>query len=141
MTPNDLAQLHARSFTTPRPWQAEEFADLLASERCFLLAEPQGFVLGRVIADEAELLTVAVAPEARRRGTGARLVAAFAQAARARGAVTAFLEVAEGNVAARALYDASGWAESGRRRAYYHHPDGSAEDALVMVLPLAAPAV
>lgn len=141
MNAQALAELHAACFTTPRPWSAAEFADFLASPLCFLLTEEEGFLLGRVIADEAELLTVAVAPEARRQGTGARLLAAFAQAAKARGAATAFLEVAEPNTAARALYAQAGWAQAGRRKGYYHSPEGVALDAIVMTLSLAPPQI
>ncbi|MEZ5684966.1 MAG: GNAT family N-acetyltransferase [Paracoccaceae bacterium] len=140
MTPEDLARLHAACFTTPRPWSAAEFADFLASRFCFLRRETGGFVLGRVVADEAELLTLAVAPEARRRELGARLVAAFAAEAHARGATTGFLEVAENNAPARALYLATGWRESGRRRGYYQTPDGARIDALLMARALAPPA-
>ena len=136
MTPEALADLHARCFTTPRPWSAAEFADFLGSRFCFLLREPAGFLLGRVIADEAELLTVAVDPAARRQGMGARLLTGFATTARARGATTAFLEVAVGNAPAQALYRQAGWVETGRRKAYYHAPDGTAEDALVMTCDL-----
>lgn len=132
MTPEALADLHARCFTTPRPWSAAEFADFLGSRFCFLLTEPAGFLLGRVIADEAELLTVAVDPAARRQGMGARLLTGFAATASARGATTAFLEVAAGNTPAQALYRQAGWVETGRRRGYYHAPDGTAEDALLL---------
>ena len=132
MTPDVLADLHARCFTTPRPWSTAEFADFLGSRPCFLLTEPAGFLLGRVIADEAELLTVAVDPAARRQGMGARLLAGFAATARARGATTGFLEVAAGNLPAQALYRQAGWVEAGRRKRYYHAPDGTAEDALVL---------
>lgn len=135
MTPAALAALHARCFTTPRPWSEAEFAELLGTPFTFLLTAPSGFLLGRVIAGEAELLTVAVAPEARRLGSGRALLAGFAQAARARGADSAFLEVAEDNAPARALYAAAGWAEAGRRRGYYHTPDGRRIDALVLTLP------
>lgn len=136
MTPDDLAALHARCFVTPRPWTAAEFADLLAAPGAFLLTESSGFLLGRVIAGEAELLTVAVDPLARRQGSGRALVLQFAAEARARGAQSAFLEVAEGNEPARALYAACGWQAAGRRRGYYRHPDGRAEDALVLTLVL-----
>jgi ribosomal-protein-alanine N-acetyltransferase len=139
MRAEDLARLHAACFTTPRPWSAAEFADFQASPLCFLLEEPAGFVLGRVIADEAELLTLAVAPQARRQGIGARLVAAFAAQATRRGAETAFLEVAASNAAAQALYARTGWTLAGRRKRYYHAPDGTAEDALVLRLGLARP--
>ena len=108
MRPAVLAALHARCFTMPRPWSEAEFAELLESPHAFLVTAPGGFLLGRVIAGEAELLTVAVAPESRRRGTGRALLQAFSEAARARAADTAFLEVAEDNAPARALYRAAG---------------------------------
>lgn len=132
MTPKELAALHMRCFTLPRPWSADEFADLLASRGIFLLARPSGFLLGRVIAGEAELLTLAVDPDARRLGMGAALTQEFAQRAAAMGADCAFLEVAENNAAARALYASCGWSDAGRRRRYYA-PD---LDAIVMRLEI-----
>lgn len=139
MTPDDLAALHARCFTTPRPWDAAAFAGFLTDPLAFLLVEGDaGFLLGRAVAGEAELLTLAVAPEARRRGLGRKLVARFLYQARLRGADQAFLEVSEDNPAARALYQRAGFAESGRRRGYYRRPDGSAVDAVVMARGLSA---
>lgn len=132
MSPGDLAAIHARCFIRPRPWAAAEFASLLQSPHAFLLSRPDGFLLGRAIADEAELLTLAVAPEARRRGMARDLVAAFAATSRARGAARAFLEVAADNLAAQALYRGAGWHDAGRRRRYY----GPDLDAVVMTLPL-----
>ncbi len=76
---------------------------------------PAGFALYRAVAGEAELLTISVLPEARREGLGAGLLAACEDGARASGAARLFLEVAEGNVAARALYDRAGYRECGRR--------------------------
>lgn len=134
MTPDDLAALHARCFRNPRPWTAEEFAGLLDTRGTFLLEAPQGFLMGRAIAGEAELLTVAVDPQARRAGTGRALIAAFAGRAASMGAEEAFLEVADDNLAARGLYSATGWLESGVRRRYY----GPATDAIVMRLTLRA---
>jgi len=137
MTPAALAALHARCFTTPRPWSEAEFADFLADPLAFLLIEGDaGFLLGRVVAGEAELLTLAVAPEARRRGLGRKLLARFIYQARLRAAETAFLEVAIDNAAARNLYLASGFGESGRRKGYYYARDGTRSDALVMVRAL-----
>jgi ribosomal-protein-alanine N-acetyltransferase len=137
VTPSALAGLHARAFTTPRPWGEAEFAALLADPLVFLLVEGDaGFLLGRTVAGEAELLTIAVAPEARRLGLGRKLVGRFVYQARLRGAESAFLEVAEENVAARGLYLASGFAEAGRRRGYYRTPEGRAVDALVLVRSL-----
>ena len=116
MTPDQLAALHARCFPGhPRPWSAAEFADLLA--------------------DEAELLTLAVAPEARRMGLARALLAEFAQVSSARGAHEAFLEVASDNAPAIALYTGNGWQGAGIRRDYY----APGIDAVVMRLPLRHP--
>jgi ribosomal-protein-alanine N-acetyltransferase len=136
MTPEALARLHARCFeTAPRPWSAAEFADLLAQTECHLSAVPEGFALGRSVAGEAELLTLAVAPEARRRGLGRRLTAAFEAEARARRAREAFLEVAAENAPARALYAALGWRAAGTRRGYF----GPGQDAIVLRKDLLPP--
>ena len=132
MTPEAMAALHALCFTTPRPWSAAEFAGLLADPLCFALVEPRGLLLGRAVAGEAELLTLAVAPEARRQGIAARLLAGFLTQAETRQAETAFLEVAADNTPAIALYQRGGFAPAGRRRGYYARPDGPALDALVM---------
>lgn len=84
--PGRLARIHGESFTVPRPWTAVEIAGLLATPGAFLIEAPDGFLIGRALAGEAELLTLAVAPSARRRGTGAALVAGFLdRAATARG--------------------------------------------------------
>ena len=58
--------------------------------------------------------------------------------AAALGAERMFLEVAEGNAAARALYARTGFAGAGRRRGYYARADGSREDALILALNFAA---
>jgi ribosomal-protein-alanine N-acetyltransferase len=132
MRPEALARLHAACFETPRPWSAAEFASLMDGPGAILIAEADGFVLGRALAGEAEILTIAVRPTARRKGIGARLVADFIAAARDAGAGTVFLEVAADNTAARGLYHATGFVEAGRRRAYYRTPQGDAVDALVL---------
>lgn len=127
-----MAALHAASFTVPRPWSAPEIEALLASLGVFTFAESAGFAMGRVAVDEAELLTLAVDPAARRLGTGKRLVAGFLEAARLRAAARAFLEVAADNAPAIALYLQAGFAPCGRRRGYYRPAQGPAVDALVM---------
>lgn len=132
MTPTELAALHARCFTVPRPYGADEFETFLRARECFLLTVPGGFALGRVAADEAELLTLAVDPGHRRRGVARGLLAAFEAEARRRGARRAFLEVAASNAAAIGLYRGAGYDESGRRRGYYRRADGGAEDAVAM---------
>lgn len=125
-----LAALHAASFPPDSAWGPDAIALMLGLPGAFGLWRPgEGFVLARLAGDEAEILTLAVAPAARRRGLGAALMAGAMVVALTRGAASAmFLEVAEGNAAARALYLALGFAEVGRRRRYY--ADGS--DALVL---------
>jgi ribosomal-protein-alanine N-acetyltransferase len=103
-------------------------------------AEAQGFVMAWTAAGDAELLTVAVVPEARRRGFGAALVTAAGVTALVRGAVSMHLEVAEDNLAARALYAKLGYEEAGRRSAYYAG-EGGAIDAIVMRRTLPRPIV
>lgn len=133
MTPEQLAALHARCFRSPPPWSTADFAGLSADPLAFLLVEGDaGFLLGRAVAGEAELLTLAVAPESRRLGLGAKLLSRFLYQARLRGAEQAFLEVSAQNAAAIALYESQGFARSGRRRLYYATPEGGRVDALVM---------
>jgi len=127
-----MAALHAAAFTTPRPWTASEIARLLDSPLCFALTAPDGFLIGRAVADEAELLTLAIAASARRRGTGTALVSQFLAAARARGGYRAFLEVAADNSAALALYARAGFLPGGRRPGYYNPADGRPVDALIL---------
>jgi ribosomal-protein-alanine N-acetyltransferase len=133
VTPAQLATLHARCFTTPRPWSEADFAAFLQDPLAFLLTEGDAaFLLGRAVAGEAEVLTLATAPESRRLGLGRKLVMRFLYQARLRAAETAFLEVAADNAPAIALYGDAGFTESGRRRGYYLRPDGSRIDALVL---------
>ncbi|RMH45552.1 MAG: GNAT family N-acetyltransferase [Alphaproteobacteria bacterium] len=119
MTPEEMAALHRLCFSdAPPPWSAESFAAAL-ERGAFALAAPGGFALGRVVLDEAELLTLAVAPDRRHQGIGRALLTRFEAEAAARGAVAAFLEVAETNAPARALYAAAGWTPAGRRPGYH----------------------
>jgi ribosomal-protein-alanine N-acetyltransferase len=92
------------------------------------VAEPGGVIMARVAADEAEILTLAVAPDVRRAGIGRALVDVAAAHAFSLGATRFFLEVSMTNQAAQALYRAAGFVQVGRRARYY--PDGS--DALVL---------
>jgi ribosomal-protein-alanine N-acetyltransferase len=137
MTPETLAACHGRAFAGQgRAWQAAEFKALLDSSHVFAAGCARGFAIGRVIADEAELLTLATDPDHRRAGLARAALAAFETEARARGATRGFLEVAEDNAAARALYAAAQWRECARRAAYYSRTAGPAADALVLEKPL-----
>jgi ribosomal-protein-alanine N-acetyltransferase len=135
----DMAAAHAQAFTAC--WREDEFEDLLDGEGIFgFLARdgdaPLGVILCRIAADEMEVLTIGVAPAARRRGVAKALMAASLDAARQAGVAQAFLEVAVDNAAGAALYAGLGFRRSGLRPAYYDRgPEGTA-DALVMRLDL-----
>jgi ribosomal-protein-alanine N-acetyltransferase len=117
-------------------WSEADFALQLSLPGCFgLLLGPHGLLLARVAAQEAEILTFAVVPEARRQGAGRALLRAAAAESAARGAADLFLEVAESNTPARALYAAEGFAPVGRRPGYY----GPGHDALVLRRRLSPP--
>jgi ribosomal-protein-alanine N-acetyltransferase len=140
-----LAALHGRSFTPA--WSEATIASLLTPPGSFGLiatlldngaARPAGFALARVVADDAELLSIGVVPDAQRRGIARRLVAACVERVAGAGALALFLEVGEANDAARALYDGLGFRMIGRRHYYYRTADGGFEDALVMRRDLVA---
>ena len=122
------------SFTDP--WSHSSFAALLEQPRVYFsvaLDRAAGTLLGYTVAwfvlDEAELANLAVAPDARGNGIGALLLEGALAASDARGSATMFLEVRASNLPAIALYTAHGFAEIGRRRAYYRKP---VEDALIL---------
>jgi ribosomal-protein-alanine N-acetyltransferase len=130
-----LAALQAASFEVP--WSAQALAATLESEGVVArVAEaegrPCGFVVARIAAGEAEILTLAVDPARRRTGLGERLAAAAIEAARAAAAEAVFLEVAIDNPAAIALYEKLGFVAAGRRPAYYPRREGPRVDALIL---------
>ena len=137
------AALHGEAFAPvgERGWTRQEIAELLATPGVsgFLMQAGDhdvGFALHRIVADEAELLTIAVRPTLRRRGAGRRLLAAAIAHAQEAGATSFFLEVAVDNHAARHLYETAAFQVVGVRSAYYRRSDGGAADALVMRLTL-----
>ena len=133
-----LAEIHASAFD--RPWSAAEIAALLDSPGTLALqssGDRKGFVMVRALAGEAEILTLAVAPEGRRQGQARALMQAAIVQALARQAETLFLEVAADNAAALGLYEGLGFEMAGRRKGYYDRGAASPRiDALVMRLCL-----
>jgi ribosomal-protein-alanine N-acetyltransferase len=129
--------LHSQAFD--KPWSAQDISALIGGAGAYAVlaqdAAPLGMVMARVLFEEAEILTLAVAPSARRRGIGAALVTAAAGLARQGGAQALVLEVGEDNPAAIALYGACGFVHVGRRRNYYDRA-GRQIDALLMKLDL-----
>lgn len=136
-----MARLHGEGFS--RPWNDGEFRSLLSQPPVFgFIARPQGmsdrpagFILSRLAAGEAEILTVAVAKGARRSGIGHRLVSAVLQRLHHVRAESIFLEVDESNGPAIGLYRRFGFVEVARRPSYYDTPTGKSA-ALVMRLDL-----
>jgi len=114
-----LAALHAECF--PAGWDAAAIRDILhtATTRAFVAPDHAGFGLLRVVAEEAEMLTLAVGRSHRRQGIAGHIVAAMYAWAQEQGAHAVFLEVRESNEAARALYRKAGFRETGLRKGYY----------------------
>ena len=130
-----LAALHAACFS--QAWDAAAITALLGTPGTFAFHHNDGFVLARTAGDEAEILTLAVAPAARARGLGRALLQAAIGQARALGAQSLFLEVGADNPQALALYAGLGFTKVGTRKAYYSTPSGGT-DALLLRLPLPA---
>jgi len=136
-----FAKLHAASFA--HGWSEDEFERLLIDRNVLAhrastgrAGRNLGFILSRLAAEEAEILSVAVLASQRRRGLGGRLLEHHLRALAGRGTRAVFLEVEEDNVAARRLYARRHFREVGRRNAYYRRPEGAAR-ALVLRRDLA----
>lgn len=137
-----FAALHGTCFN--RGWRAAEFEAflhdnaVLGLEACLPSGELAGFIVVRRAGDEAEILTIAVAPALRRRGIGGALLQSIIAWLAGENILALFLEVAGDNAAALTLYRAQGFVDAGRRRAYYARTGMAAADALVLRLDLAA---
>ena len=93
-----------------------------------------GFLIGRRVTDEAEILNLAVVPTGRRRGKGSALLEAALEEFRTHGVSRVFLEVRESNETGMGFYEKHGFFKTGRRAGYYREPD---EAAIVMEMKLA----
>jgi ribosomal-protein-alanine N-acetyltransferase len=130
-----LAQLHGASFH--RGWGEGEFESML-TERNTLVHRLRagrkiiGFSVSRLAADEAEILSIAVAPGYRGRGLSRNLLLTHLGHLAGRGVRRVFLEVEENNQPARRLYERAGFGLVGRRERYYRQPDGEQLNALLM---------
>lgn len=132
-----LSRLHSLAFPKAEAWGEETLSGFLIQSHVagFIAedgAQPAGFILTRRIADEAEVLTVCVAPSFRRRGAGARLLAAAEADVALKGALRLILDVSDANAGARHLYDKAGYSLIGRRARYYK----TGADALVLAKTL-----
>ena len=134
-----LAELHQQSFS--EGWSATTFEEmilqpgiviLIVSEPTPSATNPQGFLVLRLVAEEAEILTIGIVPTARRRGLACALMSEATRMLGKNRCQSLFLEVACSNLAAQQLYRSLGFTQVGQRKNYYRHRDGRAEDALVL---------
>src|SRR5262249_11736721 len=137
-TPRDataIASLHAASFR--RGWSDGEIEGLLQdraviAHRATAGRALAGFILSRIAADEAEILSVAVKSAWRRRGIARALLALHMRRLAGMGVRTIFLEVDQDNVPALKLYQRAGFHEVGKRPAYYRDAVGHGSSALIL---------
>ncbi|UZD90132.1 GNAT family N-acetyltransferase [Cognatishimia activa] len=118
MTPSGFARIYERAFPESRPWSAAEFEDILSSKHSFYVGDSRGFAVGRVIAGESELITLAVEPKFQGQGFGRRLLKLYQAEALKLGAESYFLEVASDNKTAINLYISDGYSVSSSRPNY-----------------------
>ena len=141
--PQDASQfavLHAAAFQ--RGWSAEEFERLLiepnvVADRAMAGSRLAGFVLSRLAAEQAEILSIAVAVRDRRRGLASSLLDVHLNRLAGYGTRSLFLEVDERNIPARRLYAGFGFAQVGLRKSYYAQAGEETGAALVLRRDLA----
>ena len=137
MTLDDLEQVIAidqESFSLPWPVRSFAFECENPVSRCWV-AELDGRVVSMLVAwlivDDVHIATIATHPDFRKQGIGKKILSHVLRSAKEEGAVTSFLEVREGNLAAQEMYRKFGYVESGRRENYYND---NGEDAIMMTL-------
>jgi len=125
---NELSQLYALCFPDKKQkWDANDFADLKKSG-CDIIASQNSFIVWRTIADEAEIISIGVAPIARRTGTASALLQIMEKDVKQNGVKTIFLEVDDKNIPALELYKKHGFVNTGVRPHYYEN----GHDAIIM---------
>jgi len=133
-----ISRLHGACFV--RGWSERDVANFLASPGAIALIasteKPVGFVLARLVLDEAELVSIGVCHAGRRSGVGRALVERLRSLLGERGVRVIFLEVAADNASAIALYGQVGFRSSSRRSHYYPRENAAPIDAIVMRLDL-----
>jgi len=140
--PEDADDLVALVKSAPQAatWSAESYLDFAKESGSVGLivevgGEIGGFLIGRQITADAEILNLAVAPRHRRKGEGAKLLKAALAEFRLRGVKSVYLEVRESNTDAILFYERHGFVITGHRKGYYHQPE---EPAITMEKKLTA---
>jgi len=122
---NEIVDLHKQCFPD-KPWSENDFMELKKSG-CEIVSSKNGFIVWRTVADEAEIITIGVTPDARRNGIAETMIILMEQELKKQNVVNIFLEVSEVNYPAIKLYEKMGFVVAGKRPKYY---DGV--DAIIM---------
>lgn len=121
----ELSNLHKKCFPN-RPWSADDFRELKQSG-CEIIMSQNGFIVYRIVLDEAEIITIGVNPEMRRKGIASAMIGIIEKTIKNQGVKKIFLEVAANNIPGQKLYENHGFNQVGLRPKYY---DGI--DAILM---------
>ena len=132
MTPSELAKLHLLSGSLTRPWSESEYKILLSTDTIRFFYVENGFLVGRLIGPDAEILNVIVHPKYRRLGKARYLIDKFEKEAKEEGSSKCFLEVAESNSRANKLYQSLNYLSVGKRKNYYEFVDGRKDNASIL---------
>ncbi len=118
---DELSNLHKKCFPN-KPWSADDFRELKQSG-CEIIMSENGFVVYRIVVDEAEIITIGVNPEKRRLGIASAIIGIIEKTTKSQGVKKIFLEVASTNTPAQKLYENSGFKVVGLRPKYYDGVD------------------
>ena len=132
MTPFEMAKLHLLSGSLTRPWSESEYKILLSTDTIRFFYVQNGFLVGRLIGPDAEILNVIVHPKYRRLGKARYLIDKFEKEAKEEGSSKCFLEVAESNSRANKLYQSLNYLSVGKRKNYYEFVDGRKDNASIL---------
>ena len=116
-----LSNLHQKCFPK-HPWSADDFRDLKKSG-CEIIMSENGFIVYRIVMDEAEIITIGVNPEFRRTGIASAMIGIIEKTIKNQGVKKLFLEVASNNIPAQKLYEICGFKTVGLRPKYYDGVD------------------
>ena len=122
---DELSNLHKKCFPN-HPWSPDDFRDLKQSG-CEIIMSQNGFIVYRIVLDEAEIITIGVNPEMRRQGIASAMIGIIKKNIKNQGVKKIFLEVAANNIPGQKLYENHGFNRVGLRPKYY---DGI--DAILM---------
>ena len=116
-----LSNLHKKCFPN-KPWSADDFRDLKKSG-CEIIMSENGFIVYRIVVDEAEIITIGVNPDKRRLGIASAMIGIIEKSAKYQRVKKIFLEVAANNTPAQKLYENNGFKTVGLRPKYYDGVD------------------